>query len=642
MSDLLAANPLVQAIGYALVAFLWQGAAIGAAAFASAAAFRRATPQTKYLVGCLSLATLMVTPVVTAARRLHDAPGSAPRATAASSVASAPGELRASVDASADLAEGPGSSSRTRMPIVVIAWGIGVAVFGLHLLRGGVIVRRIRRAAAPLVDPDRIDALRRIADRMRLTRSVVLLESAMTEVPAVIGWLRPAIVLPVSSLAGLAPSHFEAILAHELAHIRRGDYLVNVIQRIVETLLFYHPAVWWVSAWIRREREHCCDDVAAAVCGDRIRYAHALRALEELRHVPMSLAMGARSGDLVSRVRRLVKGTPDPLPNWSGGVVMIVPILALLTFGSHTSGPRTAVPTAVSSPDAVRVEATLPAPNPTAAATPSDMPHIAAPLAADARAAQVAIGVTGIVTDPSGGRLPGANVTLRSQAGEQLASAYTNASGSFSLSVSNVAAGDYDVAVTLPGFKTTHDAVRIGAGEPSSLMVRMQLGSIAEEVNVIAPAMPVLPTDVLPAALQTAADYRAAAYFYYVREAFSDAEAMIDRANEMTSPAVATPEVMSAPGVVRVGGSVKEPRKVRDVKPIFPAMAVAAGMEGVVTIRAIVTRNGTVGDAVITSGGSVFDTAALDAVRQWLFTPTELNAVPVEVLMDVTISFKKR
>jgi TonB family protein len=154
----------------------------------------------------------------------------------------------------------------------------------------------------------------------------------------------------------------------------------------------------------------------------------------------------------------------------------------------------------------------------------------------------------------------------------------------------------------------------------------------------------VLPTDVLPVALQTAKDYRAAAYFYYVRESFSDAEAMIDRANELTHaerPAMPPPFAMSPAGVVRVGGSIKEPRKIQDVRPIFPAVAAASGMEGVVTLRAIVTRDGTVGDAVITSGGSVFDTAALDAVRQWLFTPTELNGVPIEVLMDVTISFKK-
>src|SRR5262249_52012550 len=120
-------------------------------------------------------------------------------------------------------------------------------------------------------------------------------------------------------------------------------------------------------------------------------------------------------------------------------------------------------------------------------------------------------------------------------------------------------------------------------------------------------------------------------------------EAMIDRANELThaeAPAVVA-QAESPAGVVRVGGSIKEPRKIQDVRPIFPGAAAAAGMEGAVTIRAIITRDGTVGHAVVTSTPSLFDAAALDAVRQWLFTPTELNRRPVEVLMDVTIAFKK-
>jgi beta-lactamase regulating signal transducer with metallopeptidase domain len=95
----------------------------------------------------------------------------------------------------------------------------------------------------------------------------------------VIGWLRPVILLPVSVLAGLTPQMMEAILAHELAHIRRHDYLLNMLQTAIETLLFYHPAVWWVGRKIRQERENCCDDLAVTACGDALIYARALTAL---------------------------------------------------------------------------------------------------------------------------------------------------------------------------------------------------------------------------------------------------------------------------------------------------------------------------------------------------------------------------
>ena len=118
----------------------------------------------------------------------------------------------------------------------------------------------------------------------------------MVDVPTVVGWLRPAVILPVAALANLSPAQVEAVLAHELAHIRRHDYLVNLFQTLAETLLFYHPAVWWLSARIRTEREHCCDDVAVAVSGDAVGYARALAELEAWRVGTPGMALAATGG----------------------------------------------------------------------------------------------------------------------------------------------------------------------------------------------------------------------------------------------------------------------------------------------------------------------------------------------------------
>jgi uncharacterized protein involved in exopolysaccharide biosynthesis len=149
---------------------------------------------------------------------------------------------------------------------------------------------------------------------MGVSRPVRLVRSALIEVPLVVGWLRPVILMPASSLLGLTPAQIEVILVHELAHIRRCDYLVNVLQKVVETLLFYHPAVWWISRSIREEREHCCDDLVVRICRDRMVYAQALFRLEQLRAVPAELALAATGGSLLRRVQRLLAASPDHWP----------------------------------------------------------------------------------------------------------------------------------------------------------------------------------------------------------------------------------------------------------------------------------------------------------------------------------------
>ena len=144
-----------------------------------------------------------------------------------------------------------------------------------------------------------------------------------------LGWVRPVILLPASALTGLTPLQLEALLAHELAHVRRYDYLVNLVQSVIETLLFYHPAVWWISARVRDEREHCCDDLAVAVCGDPHFYASALLGMERLRVTTPTLALSAAGGSLMGRVRRLV--APPPLeifPRWTAGVLAASLVLA--------------------------------------------------------------------------------------------------------------------------------------------------------------------------------------------------------------------------------------------------------------------------------------------------------------------------
>src|SRR4029079_2061638 len=132
------------------------------------------------------------------------------------------------------------------------------------------------------------------------------LQSVLIQTPVVVGYFRPTILLPICVATGLPESQLELILAHELARIRRHDYVVNLLQTLVETLFFYHPAVWWLSRQIRIEREHCCDDLVVRLLGNRLEYGRALVAIEELRGASPILALGAADGSLLARIRRIV------------------------------------------------------------------------------------------------------------------------------------------------------------------------------------------------------------------------------------------------------------------------------------------------------------------------------------------------
>ena len=153
-----------------------------------------------------------------------------------------------------------------------------------------------------------------------------------------IGVVRPIVLVPASALTELSPDHLEALLLHELAHVKRHDYLVNLLQTAAETLMFYHPAAWWISAQIRREREHCCDDLAARYCGSPALYARALAAMEEVRGalVPHFALAAIGNGKLLRRIERLVasrsrQSRHDASPFLAGaGIIVLLAAMTLI------------------------------------------------------------------------------------------------------------------------------------------------------------------------------------------------------------------------------------------------------------------------------------------------------------------------
>src|SRR5205823_866514 len=192
-------------------------------------------------------------------------------------------------------------------------------------------VRRLRTGGVSATPDGVQQLLERTAERFRLRQAVRVLQSTLVETSVVVGYFRPVILLPMSAVTGLSPGQLDAILAHELAHIRRHDYLVNLLQTLVETVFFYHPAIWWLSNQVRCERENCCDDIAAAVLGNRVEYGRALLALEECRASETALAVGAQGGSLLARVRRLLGRVP-PGRAFSGASIAAIGLLAAVAI----------------------------------------------------------------------------------------------------------------------------------------------------------------------------------------------------------------------------------------------------------------------------------------------------------------------
>jgi ankyrin repeat protein/beta-lactamase regulating signal transducer with metallopeptidase domain len=251
---------------------------------------------------------------------------------------------------------------------IVAVWMIGVIVFLTRLVGGWLLSRRLLRSAADIITPKMKEALERARAGLSFHRKIRLLCGERIESPIVIGWLRPAILLPASALTGLSADQLLAILSHELAHIRRHDFLVNGLQRAVECVLFYHPAVWWVSGRIRVERERCCDDLAVGVCGDRLIYVQALVALEKARSAEPVLAVPSAGVGVKDRVRRLL-GVRGADRDWQSAAAALV--FAMILVGAGMWQPPILTASAVTPVLPALPQALQPAPASAAAATPA-------------------------------------------------------------------------------------------------------------------------------------------------------------------------------------------------------------------------------------------------------------------------------
>jgi beta-lactamase regulating signal transducer with metallopeptidase domain len=351
MNPLTVSTAVVERLGWVLVHSLWEFLLIGIVAVSLSRVLRRSSAEIRYIMLLIAFSVMAVAPVATwlacpqpapaENRETADVPDFAgdmrhvPHETA-SAVVSWPTPPVVESSTADQISIGNKQTPavlwsavqqvvKPRLNTIVAIWCCGVLAFAVRPLAGWSTVRHLRRVGVATVPANVQELLERTAKRLKLRKAIAVLQSTLVQVPLVVGYLRPAILLPVSVVTNLPALQLEAILAHELAHIRRHDYLVNLAQTLIETVFFYHPSVWWLSREIRNERENCCDDLAVALLGSRVEYGQALLSVEELRGTAAVLAVGAAGGSLVARIRRLLVVEPvrrNSSFSWSTGAAI--------------------------------------------------------------------------------------------------------------------------------------------------------------------------------------------------------------------------------------------------------------------------------------------------------------------------------
>lgn len=433
---------------------------------------------------------------------------------------------------------------------LVIVWLAG-ALAGVTLLITGLVrVWHIAARASRIEDPRWLEILDTVSHRYRLTRPVAIARTDSASLLATWGIARPLVLVPRHARDWTA-DRVHVVLAHELAHVRRHDWIVQIGAELVRAILWFNPLAWIVCRRLRRECEQACDDeVLGTGVGGRAYAGHLIALARQCRKPNVSWASAlpmAHPSTLERRIAAMLNPRLDRRVPSRRALAALAAVLLLVTIPAAAVRARQAVPATLS----------------------------------------------GTIYDVTGGVLPGVEVALVDANGVTSVAA-SNASGRFEFPA--VAPGHYVLDASLPGFRSLRHEFELREPRDWHRAVTLQVAELMETVRV--------------------------------------------QASRVSAPLVPSPAAAPA-APVRVGGNVRPPRKVRDVRPVYPPAMREAGLTGIVPIEAIIGRDGSVSSVRVLSAQVHPDLAiaAAVAVRQWVFTPTLLNGVAVEVVMTVSVSF---
>ena len=312
--NVLAQHPIFDALAWTLIHSIWQATVIAVVIALLLEASKSASPGFRYKLAVTGLGLIPIFAVVTFIYLIQpDEVELIPRAAFADSsdLSDAQafftlGHLQSPQPQEVTNEDG---LKNIRVSLVLL-WMSGTLLFAMRLATGFLGVYRMTSTGVSAPDTELRVMLDRLLRHSNCARKVELMVSSLIEVPTTVGWIRPSILIPASIVSGFPPVAIEAFIAHELMHVRRYDYLVNLLQHVIEALFFFHPATWWLSAKIRLEREFCCDDQATQLLGGKLEYVKALAGLAEQRH-RARLAPAANGSSLLHRVQRMLGSEPN-------------------------------------------------------------------------------------------------------------------------------------------------------------------------------------------------------------------------------------------------------------------------------------------------------------------------------------------
>lgn len=368
-----AISALIDAFAWMLLHFVWQGVLVGLAYGLG----RRAMPQAsaRLVLGHIALLSMAMLPILTLWILLQTPEGLSPASSAAVG-----GAITASLHGVVAASIGPQG-----LDWVVALWAGGVVLLGSRAMGRWYALRRLCRQAS-LAPASLQQVAASIARQMGVLIPVTLKLVGCVATPVVIGCWRPVILLPMALTLSMPSRQLELLIAHELAHVKRWDYLANLLQSALEIVLFYHPVMHWVSARVREDREHCCDDLVGERFGSRVTYARALLAVAEAQHVPTPhLAVAASGGILLPRIERILgmDETPDQPGRDRVGALALTFAVLLGSLAVMTHSDERLLPLPSSLPQALIAPASLQfslfsAPDLAVSATPPALPEFAA------------------------------------------------------------------------------------------------------------------------------------------------------------------------------------------------------------------------------------------------------------------------
>ena len=327
-----------EALGWTLIHFCWQAAAIALVYKLADLAIPRNRTQARYVLALVALLGMLSASIVTLAYQeaIHR------QAAIATHSASAATPTVQIIPRPLAVMEMPSAPRQTVqyfasdvMPYLDAFWLVGVFCLTLRTIGGWWLIRKLRHSSLQKASHTLRIGLDRIRLQMGIPRFVDLRLSSRIAGPLTVGVIRPLILLPITALTSLSPEQLEVVLAHELAHIRRADYFWNILQTMIETLFFFHPAVWWISRRLREQRELCCDDIAVQTCQDPAVYAAALLRLEEERkmHLHLAMALDGNQSRVSLRARILrILGDPEEQPRDFKPLSLAAMVAALVLF----------------------------------------------------------------------------------------------------------------------------------------------------------------------------------------------------------------------------------------------------------------------------------------------------------------------